>query len=49
MSEGSTSGEAGTPLCLGEIQLHADAIGIVEKELRVAGARDDALAEFHVP
>src|SRR2546429_8828592 len=34
---------------LREIQFHADAVGIVEKELRVAGARHDALAEFHVP
>src|ERR1035437_9715925 len=33
---------------LGEIQLHADTVGIVEKELRIAGARHDALAEFHV-
>src|SRR5438874_10106505 len=31
----------------GEIQLHADAVGIVEEELRVAGARNDTLAEFH--
>src|SRR4051794_25722483 len=30
----------------GEIQFHADAIGIVEKELRIAGPRYDALAEF---
>src|SRR5258708_31555943 len=33
---------------LGEIQLHADAIGIVKEELRIAGARYDALAEFYV-
>src|ERR1700682_1407908 len=35
-------------LRLREIQLHADAVGIVEEELRIAGARYDALAEFHV-
>src|SRR4029453_2421923 len=29
-----------------KVQFNADAIGIVEKELRVAGARHDALAEF---
>src|SRR6185295_9398647 len=29
-----------------EVQLDADAIGIVEEELRIAGARHDALAEF---
>src|SRR5262245_48035791 len=34
------------PLGLREVQLHADAIRIVEKKLRVAGARHDALAEF---
>src|SRR5271155_5303753 len=33
---------------LGEIQLHADAIGIVEEELGVAGARHDAFAEFDI-
>src|SRR6202030_2351453 len=32
---------------LRKIQLHADAVGIVEEELGVAGARHDALAEFH--
>src|SRR4051812_2429118 len=31
-----------------EIQLHADAVGIIEEELRVAGARHDAFAEFDV-
>src|SRR5258708_39781090 len=36
-------------LRLREIQLHADAVGIVEEELRIAGARHNALAEFHVP
>src|SRR6266550_640405 len=36
-------------LAFGEIQLHADPVGIVEEELRIAGARHDALAEFHVP
>src|ERR1700736_1384217 len=35
-------------LRLGEIQLHADAVGIVEEKLRIAGARYDALAEFDV-
>src|SRR6266480_1246904 len=45
MSEGLTSRDA---LRLGEIELHADAIGIVEKELRIAAARHDALAELHV-
>src|SRR3979411_1168719 len=35
-------------LRLREIQLHADAIGIVEEELRIAGARYDTFAEFHV-
>src|ERR1700682_1869069 len=35
-------------LRLREIQLHADAVGIVEEELRIAGARYDALAEFHI-
>jgi hypothetical protein len=30
-----------------KIQLHADAIGIVQEELRIAGARHDALAEFN--
>src|ERR1700682_3593677 len=38
-----------TPLRLGEVQLHTDPVGIVKEELRVAGARHDALAEFHVP
>jgi hypothetical protein len=38
----------GGALRLREIQLHADAVGIVEKELRIAGARHDTLAEFHV-
>src|SRR6266481_8370455 len=35
-------------LRLGKIQFHADAVGIVEKELRIAGARHDALAEFDI-
>src|SRR3981081_4440647 len=35
-------------LRLWEIQLQGDASGIVEEELRIAGARYDALAEFHV-
>jgi hypothetical protein len=35
-------------LCFGEIQFHADAVGVVEEELCVAGARHDAFAEFHV-
>src|SRR5215203_3572001 len=30
-----------------KIQLHADAVWIVEEELRIARARHDALAEFH--
>ena len=34
---------------LREIKFHADAIGVVEKELRIAGARHDAFAEFDVP
>src|SRR5215471_19614106 len=33
---------------LGKIQLHADAVGIVEEELRVAGAWHDALPDFHI-
>src|SRR3954451_8679367 len=36
-------------LCLREIQFHADAVRVVEKELRVAGARHDAFTEFYVP
>src|ERR1700674_2010159 len=36
-------------LRLEEIQLHADAVGIIEEKLRIAGARHDALAESHVP
>jgi hypothetical protein len=31
-----------------EIQLHADAVGIVKKELRVSGSRHDLFAEFYV-
>src|SRR6476660_7695109 len=31
-----------------KVQLHADAVGIVEKKLRIAGARHDALAELDV-
>src|SRR6202040_1924301 len=49
-SPATTNGETRAnekALRLGEIQLHADAVGIVEEELRVAGARHDALAEFH--
>src|SRR5882724_8346885 len=37
-----------TELGLGEIQLHADSVGIVEEKLRIAGARHDALAKFDV-
>src|SRR5438128_469058 len=33
---------------LREIQFHTDAVGIVEEELGIAGARHDALAEFDV-
>src|SRR6478672_9764641 len=47
MREGSTRPSL-RPSRLREIQLHPDAIGIVEKELGVAGARHDALAEFYV-
>src|SRR5277367_4358201 len=36
-------------LGFGEIQFHADAVGIVHEELRVAGARHDTLAELHLP
>src|SRR3954471_14221823 len=36
-------------LRLGKIQLHADAVGIIEKKLRVAGTGHDALAELHLP
>src|SRR5450631_601446 len=39
----------GGTLGLREIQLHANTVGIVEEELRIAGARHNALAEFHVP
>src|SRR6478735_10330407 len=35
-------------LRLREIQLHADAVGVVEEELRISRARHDALAEFDV-
>src|SRR3954468_8216993 len=31
-----------------EIQLYADAVGIVEEDLLAAGARDHLLAEFHL-
>src|SRR5262249_25182932 len=31
-----------------EIQFHSDAVGIVEKELRVAGAWHDALTELYI-
>src|SRR6478672_13433493 len=48
MSEDSTDSEGGELSRFREIQLHPDAIGIVEKELGVAGARHNALAEFHV-
>src|ERR1700741_1192753 len=34
-------------LCLREVQFHADAVRIVEKKLRVAGTRHDALAELY--
>src|ERR1700716_776267 len=34
-------------LWLWEVQFHADAIGIVEKELGVAGTRHDALTELY--
>src|SRR5471032_3188714 len=33
----------------GEIQLHTDAVGIVEEDLGIASARHDAFAEFHIP
>src|SRR5258708_32259262 len=32
---------------LRKVQLQADAVGIVEEELRVAGTRHDTLAEFY--
>src|ERR1700674_2425422 len=35
-------------LGLREIQLHADAVGIVEEKLRITGSRHDALAECDV-
>src|SRR3977135_1912219 len=35
-------------LRLEEIQLDADAVGIIEEKLRIAGARHDTFAEFHV-
>src|SRR6266404_5658408 len=35
-------------LRLREIQFHADAIRVVHEELRIAGARHDAFAEFDV-
>src|SRR5260370_27529254 len=38
----------GGALRLRETQFHADAVGIVEEELRIAGARHNALAEFDV-
>src|SRR5437870_3072028 len=41
------SPQAGEVRLFREIQLHADAVGIVEKELGVAGARHDAFAEFY--
>src|SRR5947207_11211220 len=37
---------AGAGSGLRKVQFDADAIGIVEEELRIAGARHDAFAEF---
>src|SRR5947209_19979684 len=34
-------------LGLREVQLHADTVRVIQEELRVAGARHDALAEFY--
>src|SRR5438045_1458878 len=45
----SQNGAGGTGSGLREIQFHTDAIGIIEEELRISGARNDALAEFDVP
>src|SRR4029077_4832455 len=36
-------------LTLGEIQLYADTVGVVEKELRIPGPRNDAFAKFDAP
>src|ERR1019366_3091942 len=46
-AEPSRNGSDEDDLRLGEIELDADAVGIMEEELRIAGARHDAFAEFH--